>query len=477
MTVIHLAFRLGLERRPVNGITEPRRPTGPISTSPIARIPRRADAWVERAPPVGLRIIYVVNAFPWPLTSGYLRHYKFIQEMARRGHRISLMAITSGDPSASDLAALGPLTERIVTVPSDRRDRSFRTRMVRRLRVVAGGEPAAIRLRDAIVELLDSVEHDVGLYSGIRTYPAIHAMAGLPLVADVCDAASRRVLGNLRHGPGRRTPLLISELIEARLVERALVARADHLLFASCRDLEPVVSDADRARATVVANGVDLDYWRRPDGLGLGTDEIVLTGAMDYPPNTDAALYLIREIFPHVRAAAPSAHLSIVGRDPTRELIEAGRRAGVTVTGAVADIRPFLSAASVFAAPLRFGAGIQNKLLEALAMQVPTVASRNAADGLVTADGATPPLTVEDDPEVFASILVRRLRTARADPAPPTAGRDHVGRHFSWTKSGDRLDAILRAVVDTRASEPIDRLLPRDGPDVGPSGTTVTVMR
>ncbi len=107
-------------------------------------------------------------------------------------------------------------------------------------------------------------------------------MAGLPIVADVCDAASRRVLGDLRHGQIRRTPLLIGELIEARLVERALVARADHLLIASARDLEPAVSDWDRARATVVPNGVDLHYWHRPRGLGLGADEIVLTGAMDY---------------------------------------------------------------------------------------------------------------------------------------------------------------------------------------------------
>jgi glycosyltransferase involved in cell wall biosynthesis len=399
-------------------------------------------------------VLYIVNAFPYPLTSGYLRHYHLIRELWRRGHHVSLLAITSTEPTAADRAALEPFTERIVTVGSDRRDRSIQRRTIRRLRVVSGGEPAALRLRDAAAALLDAIEQDVALFSGIRTYPAIQALADLPLVADVCDAASSRVLGNLRHGPVLRTPLLIGEFIEARLIERALLDRADHTLFASVRDLEPVVGTGDIDKATVVPNGVDLAYWRRPPGVGLGRQEIVMSGAMDYPPNSDAALHLIHKILPRVRWELPTAHLTIVGRDPTPGLVKAGQVAGVTVTGAVADIRPFLAAASVFAAPLRFGAGIQNKLLEALAMQVPIVASRNAADGLITVDGASPPLTVADDQEVFANALVRQLRAAEMDPTPPVAGRAYVGRHFSWSRSGDLLDLILREVVASRVTRP-----------------------
>ena len=419
--------------------------------------PPGVDTTCEPDRSTGLRILYIANAFPWPLTSGYLRHYHFIRQLRLQGHRISLVAITAADPTNDDLAALQPFTDRIVTVSSDRRDRSVRRRMTRRARIVLGGEPAALRLRDTTASLLAALEHDVVLFSGIRTYPATRAMTGLPIVADVCDAASSRVRGNLRHASLRRTPLLLAELLEARLVERGLVSRADHLVFASTRDLEPIVGIADRSRATVVPNGVDLDYWRRPVGVDLGVDEIVLTGAMDYPPNTDAALYLIREIFPRVRAAAPTAHLSIVGRDPIPEVVQAGSIPGVTVTGRVDDMRPFLAAASVYAAPLRFGAGIQNKLLEALAMQVPTVASRNAAGGLITLEGGSPPMTVEDDPEAFASVLVGRLRMARADPTPPAAGRDYVARHFTWAGSGAMLDTILRAVTDPRSIEPTGR--------------------
>lgn len=403
----------------------------------------------EHAP--GLRILYLVNGFPWPLTSGYLRHYFLIRELARRGHRVSLLAIVPTDLQPADRAALEPLTERIVTVASDRRGRSLRRRIVGRARSLVGGEAASRRLGREAAALLREVPHDVVLFSGKRTYPALRAAAGLPVVADLCDATSSRVRGSLRYARSARIPILLVEYLEVRRIERALVERATHLLFASVRDRDALLDTRNRARATVVPNGVDVDFWRRPDGVGLGRHEIVFTGAMDYPPNTDAALLLIREILPRVRAEIPDAHLSIVGRDPTAALAEAGRASGVTVTGLVPDIRPYLSAAAVFAAPLRFGAGIQNKLLEALAMGVPIVASPNAAAGLVTANGARPPLTVAVGPEAFAAGLVERLRATDADPIPSAAGRAYVERNFGWTSSGELLDRIVRDAAGSAA--------------------------
>jgi glycosyltransferase involved in cell wall biosynthesis len=394
----------------------------------------------------GPRVLYLVNGFPWPLTSGYLRHYFLIRELSRRGHRISLLAITPSGFEPADRAHLEPFTERIVTVDSHRRSRSFRRRAARRLGSISVGESAARRLRDEVVELLRVVPHDVVLFSGKRTYPALGPAVGLPVVADVCDATSCRVWGNLRYASIGRFPLLLAEYLEVRWIERALLRRAAHALFASVRDRDALLDPADRSRATVLPNGVDLDYWQRPEGVGLGRNEVIFTGGMDYPPNSDAALFLIREVMPRVRAAVPEAHLSIVGRDPIPRLVAAGRQAGVTVTGLVPDMRPFLATASVYAAPLRFGAGIQNKLLEALAMGLPTVASPSGAGGLVTTEGIRPPLRVASpkDPAAFAAALVELLRSTDADPTPPTDGRTFVARNFSWERSGELLDAVLR---------------------------------
>ena len=407
----------------------------------------------EAAHPDGLRILYLANGFPWPLTSGYLRHYFMIRELARRGHRVSLLAIVPTGFAPEDRAALEPFTERIVTVDSHRRSRSFRRRAQRRLGTISIGESAARRLRDEVEDLLADVPHDVVLVSGKRTYPALDAVAGLPIVADVCDATSSRLRGNLRYASFGRLPLVLAEYVEVSRIERALVRRAVHVLFASVRDRDALLEPSERDRATVLPNGIDLAFWERPAGTPLGRDEIVFTGAMDYPPNTDAALFLIREILPRVRAQVPAARLSIVGRDPTPRLVKAGSVPGVTVTGLVDDMRPYLTAASVFAAPLRFGAGIQNKVLEALAMGVPTVASVNGSAGLITTEGIRPPLTVAStkDADGFAAAVVERLLAAVADPSPTSDGRAFVERHFTWTRSGELLDGVLRDAAGLRS--------------------------
>jgi glycosyltransferase involved in cell wall biosynthesis len=119
----------------------------------------------------------------------------------------------------------------------------------------------------------------------------------------------------------------------------------------------------------------------------------------------------------------------------------------VTVTGFVDDVRPYLEDATVFAAPLRFGAGIQNKVLEALAMEIPVVASPLAADGLRTAEGHTPPAQIAQSTPAFADLIIRRLNGRDADPAPDATARRYVEAHFVWRRSGEKLERVLQSVA------------------------------
>jgi glycosyltransferase involved in cell wall biosynthesis len=137
-----------------------------------------------------------------------------------------------------------------------------------------------------------------------------------------------------------------------------------------------------------------------------------------------------------------------VGRDPKPRLAAAGAQPGVQVTGFVDDVRPFLERAAVFAAPLLFGAGIQNKLLEAMAMAVPVVASPLAADGLRTGDGGMPPLQTADDAAAFAAALAARLAAAQRDPTPDFAARQYVEEHFRWETNAAALEQVLHRVAD-----------------------------
>jgi glycosyltransferase involved in cell wall biosynthesis len=158
----------------------------------------------------------------------------------------------------------------------------------------------------------------------------------------------------------------------------------------------------------------------------------------------------VNQVLPRVRKRIPEAALDIVGRDPAPSLAAVGEQPGVRVTGFVPDVRPYLEGATVFAAPLRFGAGIQNKLLEALSMEVPVVASSLAIEGLRVGREA-PPAAVADDPAEMADRIVESLEGVRRDPraAPNAAGREYVEAAFRWEVSGRRLAEILRAVAGT----------------------------
>jgi glycosyltransferase involved in cell wall biosynthesis len=316
-----------------------------------------------------------------------------------------------------------------------------------RLRTLVRGSRAAQNMRLALIELLERRAFDVVIFSGKPTFAAIADLALPPLVADLCDATSARVRRQLQYASAATRPLLWLDWLQVRRTERAILARADQVLFASARDRDAL--PGARGHATVLPNGIDCRYWRRSSDR-LGTNTLVFTGAMNYGPNADAAVYLARDILPRVREASPGASLLIVGHSPTAAVRELSAHPGVVVTGFVEDVRPFLERAALFVAPLRFGAGIQNKLLEALSMAVPAIASPLAADGLRTEAGDAPPVLLAETTEQYTQTIVEQLQRRRRDPTPAWEGRHYVERHFNWERAGEQLTALIERAVHAR---------------------------
>lgn len=407
--------------------------------------------------PARPRLLYITNGFPYPLTSGYLRHYFLMGELTAAGHDIVLLSIVGADHRPEHVAALADRTERVETFRSQDRATGAVQRLIRRGRrlLPSGlGDPAARRLAERASELIRREFFDAVVYSGKRSDAALASLDMLPVVVDMCDATTLRLKREMAvASPSRRAALEVLAR-QVRRTERRMLDRADRALFASARDLEgllhEVADGSDAAsiaarsrRSVVVPNGVDTRFWSRSSPT-LG-DEVVFTGAMNYGPNVDAAVLLARTIFPLVRRELPAARLTLVGRDPLPEVLALGDLEGVRVTGYVDDVRPYLESAAIFAAPLRFGAGIQNKLLEAMSMAVPSVVSTLAADGLRTVDGEMPPVVVVDDDAAAANAIVATLRRVAVDPTPDWAARAYVEQHFSWEASGASLARLIAA--------------------------------
>jgi glycosyltransferase involved in cell wall biosynthesis len=340
-----------------------------------------------------------------------------------------------------------PIVEEVRAFPLITGRPGFTGRLMRDARLLLGVQPAVDAMAAEAVRMHAAKPFDVALISGKQTMPVLRALPDVPFVADICDAASMRVRGRMPHVGWWRRPRLQFAALVLQRIERQFATAAFRAHFASPRDRDAVLG-ANDPKGIVVPNGVDLGYWQK-NGTGRSGQRIVFTGNLSYAPNADAAMQLARDIFPQVREAVPDAELFLVGRDPLPELIEfAKTNPKITVTGLVDDIRPYLESATVFAAPLRFGAGIQNKVLEALAMDVPVVASPVAADGLQTADGTAPPLSVAKNNDQFVRAIVRQLWSTDQSS---TGGRAFIERYFSWHESGELLEQSLVAAASTHS--------------------------
>ena len=368
-----------------------------------------------------MRIAYVTAQLPFPLTSGYLRHYHLIRCLSRE-HEITLLSLSRGVRLAPEtLAALEPFVERLEVF-------AHGAGALRRHR-------AALRLRHALAD----AAVDAVLFSGKDTFPALRAVRSVPLVVDVCDAASMRLRGELIGSSWRRRPKLALRHAELAYIERRLAASTPHLLFASERDRAAVGTP----HGVVVPNGVDLAYWTRRS-VPVSEPVVTFTGALGYRPNHEAAMRLATRVLPLLRERVPGARLVLAGREPRPELCTAAAaRPDVCLVHSPADLRPYLDCAAVYCAPLPFAAGIQNKLLEALAMELPVVASAVAAAGL-HACGERPPLVVADEDDAIARALAELLTDPARGEQLGAAGREYVRRHFSWERSAAAVDAALR---------------------------------
>jgi polysaccharide biosynthesis protein PslH len=225
---------------------------------------------------------------------------------------------------------------------------------------------------------------------------------------------------------------------KVRHFERHSWGRVDGVAVTSRREELLVRQDAPATPTAIVPNCVDLDYFSsNRDEAEEG--RLVFTGLLTYRPNLDAALHLVDDILPRVRQRHPSATLTIVGAGRDSDL-HALRRPGVTVTGWVSDVRPFLQRASVIVAPLRIGAGTRLKVVEGLAMAKPMVSTAIGCEGIDVRTGEH--LLIADAPDDFADAVVLLLRDRALGRRLGDAGHRLARDHYSWNAAAEQLSGL-----------------------------------
>ena len=262
------------------------------------------------------------------------------------------------------------------------------------------------------------------------------------VIMDFVDMDSAKFATYAETSPGPIGWFMKREATLLSRHERAVAHRADASLFVSDAEARLFRDRTEAARVHVVENGIDTDMFdpaaqfERIEPTGT---LIVFTGQMDYRPNIEAVTWFVGTILALVRVRHPHARFAIVGRNPTEAVRALAKQPGVTVTGEVADVRGWVAAASVIVAPLKLARGIQNKVLEAMAMARPVVASKAAAEGI---DHART-IRVGETADEIAGEIIAVLDDPAAAAQLGREARAQVQGRYSWEARLAPLDAIL----------------------------------
>jgi sugar transferase (PEP-CTERM/EpsH1 system associated) len=398
-----------------------------------------------------MRLFVLTPRFPHPLDKGdKLRAYHQIVELAKR-HEVVLCALSDRPVSPGSRKELVKLCRRVEVLEFPRWRGWLRAAIEvvgrRPLQVAYFHDPHLARTVRALIaeEAPDHVYCQL-----VRTAEYLEGVA-VPRTLDLMDAFSWGMAQRHQQRPGWLGPLLGLESRRLRSFETAVVDRFERCTVITAADRDHI-AHPQRARIAVVANGVDLETFR-PRSTPTDVD-LLFVGNMGYPPNADAAEVLVREVLPHVRERFPETRVLIAGATPTARVRRLAG-VGVEVTGWVDDIAGCYARARVFVNPMRFGTGLQNKLLQAMAMGVPCVSTPMGDRAL----GAAPHgLRIATDPSAIAAACVELLADPVAARELGLAGQRFAANNCSWANAAADLERVLlsSAAVTTPGQTPTD---------------------
>jgi sugar transferase (PEP-CTERM/EpsH1 system associated) len=402
-------------------------------------------------------ILFLAHRVPFPPDRGdKIRSHHVLKALAE----LAPVHVGCFAETAADRAAELDLAEIAVTWCMPTRSKPLLTAG---LEAVVRGKPVSLTafhhpvLAEWVAHTLERQKIDtIYVFSGQMGQYVPAAWNGR-LIVDLVDVDSAKF-----EAYGREKPLPMSwiDAREARLLrqeEARLAARADRTLLVSNAEAALFVSRlpaGSSASVAVLGNGIDADTFDPAKvgphcSLTTAGPHFVFTGQMNYKPNVDGALRAIERILPEIRLSYPAAQFHVVGRAPAPELLAQHGKDGVRVWGEVPDVRPFLAGADVVLAPLTIARGVQNKILEAMAMARPVVITGAAATGLPGKDGTH--FAVADSDKALARRALELFAHREAASAMGDAARRLVLDTASWPAMLASLPELLARPASAKA--------------------------
>ncbi len=387
-----------------------------------------------------MNILFLCHRFPYPPHAGSkVRAFQMIKHLAQ-DHNVTVCSLVRSESEVEEGKGLGDYCDRYHMVRVHEPVQIGR--MVARL---ATAEPSSMgyffsrEYAACVRSELEQSAYDLIVVHSSSVAPYVERCP-VPKLLDFCDMDSQKWLEYARYKP---FPQSLGYALEGRKLVRAeaRLARAfDVSTVATEGELSSLMTIEPTAVGDWFPNGVDTEYFAPSTG-DYDPNTISFIGRMDYYPNEECMVEFCARVLPLLKQRVPGIRLNIVGAAPSPAVKKLGEIPGVTVTGTVPDIRPFVLGSAATVAPLNIARGTQNKILEAMAMGVPVVCSPVAARGVDAIAGEH--LLVADSPTEYADAIISVLSDAQRRKRLGELGRERVLTHHAWESAMRRLDNII----------------------------------
>lgn len=402
-----------------------------------------------------MKLLFLAHRIPYPPNKGdKIRSYHELRALTRRGHEVHLIAFAD---ELRDLQYQVDLTRWCASVRIIRL-RKFWAKL-RALAALLTSRPLSLgyfgswKIKRLVRQALAGQNFDaVFVYSSAMAQYVPRDWQSRT-IADLVDVDSEKWREYAERTSPPLTWLYRMEAARLRKYEDEIVSEFANTILTTKREaalLDELDEFTRRARLRIITNGVDLDYFEPvPQAMTSGVaPRLVFTGAMDYYANIEAVEWFVTEVFPLIRAQEPHAEFFIVGSNPTDKVKRLAQHAGVTVTGFVEDVRPYLHSATACVLPLRIARGVQNKLLEAMATGKAIVATSEAIAGLPVVSGED--LLTADSPNDFAGATLQIIRDERLRENLGWRARGYVEKEHNWTPLLQILIELVESITERR---------------------------
>lgn len=392
-----------------------------------------------------MKILYVCHRFPYPpKRGGKIRPFNMIRHLSAQ-HEVTVASLARSDAEAKEAQGIAPFCRRFVIGQVSNPVQALR--MVARLPSLTPSSMGFFyspSLAASIRTLLAQEKFDL-IFVHCSSVAQYVEHCDIPKILDFGDMDSQKWF---EYAGAKPFPLSLGYRLEGwkmELAERRL-ARQFNLCTATTRaEWETLESYGTGAATDWFPNGVDHAYFA-PTDEPYDPDTICFVGRMDYYPNQECMFDFCRHTLPLLQARRPNAKLLIVGADPSPAVRKLGLLPGVTVTGSVPDVRPYVQRSVAMVAPLNIARGTQNKILEGMAMGVPVVTSRVAAGGVDAQDHLH--FLVCDSRDDYVRAITGLMTDATERRRLAVAARERILSHHAWDQSMRRLDRIIERCLD-----------------------------